>query len=103
MLVSPTGLTSTTNPADEPTRQPPSAAPTVEASSTEVLITTQEVVFGTAAAVGVPRQNIRGRLVAITHRLFATSTDTSRLQPRHYPKRYGFLEDALMAREMDRL
>jgi hypothetical protein len=84
MLVSPTGLPSTTDPVDEPIPEPPSAAPLAEAevSSTEVLISTQTVLFSTAAAVGVPRETIGGR--------------------RHYPKRYEFLEDALAAREMDR-
>ena len=81
----------------------PSAAPSVEVSSTEVLITEQEVVFSTAAAVGVHRENIGRRLAAIMRRPFATATDASRPRPRYYPKRYDFLEHALMAREMDRL
>ncbi|MCV7444190.1 hypothetical protein AWB91_09990 [Mycobacterium paraense] len=76
MLGSPTGL-------DEPINRQPPAAPPVEATSTEVLISTQQVLFGTAAALGAHRK-----------------TDPQR---RHYPKRYGFLENALMAREMERL
>jgi hypothetical protein len=103
MLVSPTELNSTADPVDEPLRQPPSAAPSVEVSSTEVLITTQQVVFSTAAAVGTRRANIGGRLVAIMRRILATSTDGSHPRREYYPRRYGFLEDALMAREMDRL
>jgi hypothetical protein len=103
MSDSPTAPATTADAVDEPVPQPPSAAPSVEVSSTEVLITTQEVVFSTAAAVGVRRENIGGRLVAITRRMFATSTDASRPRRQHYPKRYEFLEDARMAREMDRL
>ena len=103
MLVSPTGLASTTDPVDEPLRQPLSAAPSVEVSSAEVLITTQQVVFGTAAAVGARRESIGGRLVAIMRRMLATSTDGSRPRRQYYPRSYGFLEDALMAREMHRL
>jgi hypothetical protein len=105
MLVSPTGLPSTTDAVNEPMPEPPSAAPLAEAevSSTEVLITTQEVLFSTAVAAGVPRETIGGRLVAIMRRMLATSTDASRPAPRYYPKRYGFLEDAVMGREMDRL
>jgi hypothetical protein len=103
MLDSPTGLAGTTDPVDEPMPQSPSAAPSVEVSSTEVLITPQEVLFSTAAAVGVRRENIGARLVAMMRRIFATSTDASRPRPQYEPKRYGFLEDALMAREMDRL
>jgi hypothetical protein len=103
MLVSPTGLAGTNDPVDEPTRQAPSAAPSVEGASTEVVITTQQVAFSTAAAVGVRRENIGDRLVAVMRRIFATSTDASRPRPRQYPKHYAFLEDGLMAREMDRL
>jgi hypothetical protein len=99
MSVSPTGFTSTTDPVDEPKRQAPSA----EASSTEVLITTQQVLFSTAAAVGVHRDNVGARIVAVMRRMFAASTDASHPRRRYYPTRYSFYEDALMAREMDRL
>jgi hypothetical protein len=101
MLVSPTELSSKTDPVIEP--QPPSAAPLADVSSTEVVITTQEVLFSTAAAARIPREKVGGRLVAIMRRMFATSTDAARPSPRCYPKHYGFLEDALMAREMERL
>jgi len=103
MLVSPAGLAGSTNLPDEPTTQPASAAPSVEVSSTEVLITTQQVVFSTAAAVGVRREDTGGRLVAIVRRMFAISTDAARPRPQYYPKRYVFLEDAAMARAMERL
>jgi hypothetical protein len=103
MLVSSAELTSTTDPVDEPLRQPPATAPSVEVSSPEVLITTQQVVFSTAAAVGARRENIGRRVVAMMRRMLATSTDGSRPRREYYPRRYGFLEDALMAREMDRL
>ncbi len=97
MLVSPTGL-------DEPTGQQPSAAPSVEVTSAEVLISTQQVVLGTAIALGaVRRKRIGGQLVAIARRMLMTSTDASVPQQRHYPRHYGFLENALMAREMERL
>ncbi len=97
MLVSPTGL-------DEPMSQRPSAAPSVAVTSTEVLISTQQVVFNTATALGVVRRkSLGGRLVALTRRMLTTSTEESAPPRRHYPKRYGFLEKALMAREMERL
>lgn len=80
MLVSPAGLAGTTDPVTENTSRPPS----VEASPTEVLISTQQVVFGTAAALGARRDNAGP-------------------PRRHYPKHYGFLESALMSREMERL
>ena len=107
MAVSATGLPNTVDPVVEPTPQPHTSAaptaPTPEASSTEVLISTQEVLFSTAAAVGVRRASIGDRFAAIMRRMFATSTDAARPRPTYEPRRYGFLENALMAREMDRL
>jgi hypothetical protein len=103
MLNSPTRLASTTDLVDEPMPQPQSDAPWIEAPSTEVLITTQEVAFSTAAAVGVQRENIVRRFVVIMRRVFAASTDASRPRPQYEPKRYAYLENALMAREMERL
>jgi len=58
MSDSPAAPATTVDPVDEPIPQPPSAAPSVEVSSTEVLITTQEEVFSTAAA-GAPRERRR--------------------------------------------
>jgi hypothetical protein len=102
MLLSATGLPTTTDPVDESTPKSPSAAPSVEVSSTEVLITTQQVAFGTAAAAGVRGESIGARLVATMRRAFAASADASRPRPHDYPKRYAYLENALMAREMER-
>ncbi|MCW2662111.1 MAG: hypothetical protein JWP83_3263 [Mycobacterium sp.] len=99
MSVSATGLAGTADPVEEPISQ----APSVEASSTEVLISTQQVVFGTAATAGVRRESIGARFVAIMRRMVMTSTDEASPQRRHHPKHYAFLEQALMAREMDRL
>jgi hypothetical protein len=76
---------------DEPIAKPHSAAPTVEAASTEVLITEQEVLFGTAAAARAQRRNV------------SSSEPPSRPRRGDRPKRYAFLESALMAREMGRL
>jgi len=87
----------------EPIPQPPSHAPSVEASSTEVLITEQEVLFSTAAAVLPRREGITRRLAASIGRMFAVAARPSPPRRRDYPKRYEFLERALMGREMDRL
>jgi hypothetical protein len=107
MSVPTTGISPTVDPNDEPMPQPSSAAPSAaappEATSTEVLITTQEVLFGTAAATGVRRESIGDRFVAVMRRLFATPTDVSRPRPHDEPKRYEYLERALMGREMERL
>ena len=103
MFHSSTGLASTTHPVDQDLHKTPPAAPSVEVPSTEVLITTPHVAFSTAAAVGIRRENIGARLVATMRRVFASSTDASRPRPKYEPKRYQFLENALMAREMGRL
>jgi hypothetical protein len=105
MMVSPTGLglSRTPDAVNEPIPQPSPATPPAEAASTEVLISTQTVLFGTAAAQQTRRENIRRRLATAMRHLFSTSTDESRPQQRHYPVEYGFLQDARMAREMERL
>ena len=102
MLLSATGLPTTTDPVDESTPQPPAAAPSVEVSSTEVLITTQQVAFSTAAA-GVRRESIGARLVASVRKMFATPADAPHARRHDYPQRYAYLENALMGREMERL
>ena len=88
---------------DEPTAKPRSAAPSVEATSTEVLITEQEVLFGTAAALPARREGISRRFVALMRRMFAASAHASGPPRRDVPRRYEFLERAVMGREMDRL
>jgi hypothetical protein len=74
--------------------------PSAETSSTEVLITEQQVMFGTAAAAAPRREN---RLVAILGRVFATSTAESRPRRQSPPRRMYYIERARMAREMERL
>ncbi len=103
MSAKPTGLASTFDHADGPMPQPPLPAPTAQLPSTEVLITTQEVRFSTAAAVGVRRQSIGVRLGAMMRQMFATPADAPRPRPKYVARRYGYLENALMAREMERL
>ena len=103
MLVSPAALADTTEHADEPAPQPLPAAPSpADAASAEVLITPQQVLFSTAAAAGVRRENTGG-LFAAARRMFATSTRTPRPRSQHHPQRYAYLENAAMARAMDRL
>jgi hypothetical protein len=67
-----------------------------------VLISTQQVLFSSTAAVGARPWKSGGRLAAAVRRMLATSTDGPRSR-HHYPKEYGFLENARMAREMERL
>ncbi len=106
MSVSPAELISAAKPFAVAVPQPPSPAPSVGAESsesTEVLISTQQVLFSTAAARGLHRNQTGGRFGGILRRFFGTSMDEAR-PPRHdEPKRYGFLEDGIMARAMFRL
>lgn len=97
MLVTPTGLR--TAPDIQPIAQPSSAAPSAEAAPAQVLISTQQVLFGTAVQ-GTRRAPLAGRIAAALRRMAADAN-----QPRHphYPMRCAYIEDARMAREMDRL
>ncbi|MEO3758128.1 hypothetical protein ABGB19_07545 [Mycobacterium sp. B14F4] len=74
-----------------------------------MLITEQQVVFGTAAAASLPRvEKTHGVFAAVRALLWASSERTRPTEglvaPRHYPRRReAFIEDAAMAREMFRL
>lgn len=88
----------------------PDAEPAAEAVPVApALITEQQVAFSTAAAVRV-RPTRRRRWTAATsavvgawHRIWLTSTPDAQTGRRHYPKRYAFIEQASMARAMERL
>jgi hypothetical protein len=89
--------------------EPP--ADVAEASSrTPVLITEQQVVFATAAAVPLQPAKTSRRWAEAAHAIgaslraaFVTSSNEARPKRRHYPSRNGFLEDSRMSREMRRL
>jgi hypothetical protein len=77
---------------------------------TPVLITEQQVLFATAAAVPLrPARTSRSwtetvRAIAASLRAaIVTSSNDARPKPRHYPPRNDYLEDSRMAREMFRL
>jgi hypothetical protein len=74
-----------------------------------ILITEEEVLFGTAAAVALRPTTKRwwpaatGAVLAAVKALFQGPTADGVEPHRHYPKRYAFLEDSCMGREMGRL
>jgi hypothetical protein len=78
-------------------------------SPAPILISQHEVALGTAVAL--PAQPTTQRrwfeatkvLLAAMQRSPAPSTQEARPVRRDYPKQYAFLENACMAREMDRL
>ncbi len=115
MRVSPAELTDTAEPPAVDVPEPASPALSVEAQagafpestesteSNQVLITTHQVLLGTAAARGLHGDQTGGRFGNILRRFFGNTMDETR-PPRHdVPRRYGFLENAEMAREMFRL
>jgi hypothetical protein len=73
----------------------------IETSSAPVLITEQEVLFGTRAAILPRRASLSHRFIGAVR----TATTSLRLPPprEHYPTDLGYLERSRMAREMDRL
>lgn len=76
--------------------------PTAEGTAAPVLITEQQVLLSTSAAVGVPRRRHLTDMVSSALTWWQTRAERRPVRP-CYPGRMGFLEDALMSREMDRL
>jgi hypothetical protein len=101
-----TDLATTFGPEDETTVEP-TPSPTSAETAPTTLITEQQVLFSTAAAVALPATKKRS-LVGLMHEVVAkvrafVSADVPPAR-RHYPtRRYDFLEHSRMAREMDRL
>jgi hypothetical protein len=100
MQEQPRASDTTSGAVDEQLPQAPAAAPSIEMPPTDVLITEQEVVFSTAAAVALQRQGTGHRLLASLWRVLAGSTNASHQRP--YSPPY-YLERARMSREIDRL
>jgi hypothetical protein len=77
---------------------------TDEVTQAPVLITEQEVVLSTAAAVRLRPAKTRRGLISVLRGLFVNSMAIAERPRRHYPpRRSSFLEHAAMAREMHRL
>ena len=74
-------------------------------TETPILITEHEVIFGTAAAVRVPSMRTAGRWIAQLrprHLFMRSRADERAAKHRQHPHHYDFLEQALMARGMER-
>lgn len=100
-----TDLATTFSPEHEDRREKsPVTSVTVSAEAT--LITEQQVLFSTAAAVALPPAKTR-RFSDAVHAVASAVGGwvASAAQPPEplYPKRHVWLENALMSREMDRL
>jgi hypothetical protein len=72
-----------------------------------VVITEQQVLLSTAAAVPLPSTKPRRGVIAALHAMFVRTSEepvSDHITPRYYPpRRDAFVEDAAMAREMRRL
>ena len=101
-----TDMTTTHSPKLEHSDTSPVTSAT-SSTETQALITEQQVLFSTAAAVALPPAKTRrwsDTLQAVSTAL-RTMFAASEKPParRHYPKRHVWLDNALMSREMDRL
>jgi hypothetical protein len=84
-----------------------SVSPAANATETQTLITEQQVLFSSAAAVALPPAKTRRwsdaiHAVASAVGSWVANAAKPPTQP-VYPKRRVWLENALMSREMDRL
>jgi hypothetical protein len=81
--------------------------PQQTSTESQALITEQQVLFSTAAAVALPPakthwwSDTTHAVTGALRAMFAASEKPP--ARRHYPKRHVWLDNALMAREMDRL
>ena len=97
-------MATTSSPEIEESREtsPVTSVPT--STETQALITEQQVLFGTAALPPAKTHRWSDAVRAVTEALRARFAASEKPPARrHYPKRYGYLENGLMSREMYRL
>jgi hypothetical protein len=98
-----TDLTTTTRPSTQMSVEP-SPAPARTTSVEPTLITEQQVMFSTAAAIALPAKTHRWTDVFVS---FTAAVRRAAGPPQpvqsHHSDRYVYLQNALMSREMDRL
>ena len=100
MQEQPKASATTSDAVGEPLPQAPEVVPSIDVPATDVLITEQEVVFSTAAAVAPQHQGAGHRLLARLWRVLERWTYASQRRP--YSPPY-YLERARLSREIDRL
>jgi hypothetical protein len=95
------------SPKLEDSRKTSPVTSVTNSTEAQTLITEQQVLFSTAAAVALPPAKTRRwsyRIQAVSAALGAMFAASEKPPARrHYPKRHAYLENALMSREMDRL
>jgi hypothetical protein len=105
-----TDIATTYHRKPEDSRETSPVASETKSTGQQVLITEQQVLFATAAALPLRQAKTRRRwteavraIAASLRVAFATSDDEARPKRRQYPPRTDFLHDSRMAREMMRL
>ena len=101
-----TNMATTSSPELDESRET-LVAPATSSTGTEALITEQQVLFSTTAAVALPPAKTRRwsdtvHAVGTALRTMFTASEKPPAR-QHYPKRHVWLDNALMSREMDRL
>jgi hypothetical protein len=102
-----TDIATTSNRKREDSREASPVTSVTNPTEAQALITEQQVLFSTAAAVVLPPAKTRRwsdtvqAVGAAVRAIFAASEKPP--ARRHYPKRLGYIENAAMSREMDRL
>jgi hypothetical protein len=95
------------SPKLEDSRETSPVTSVTNSTEAQTLITEQQVLFSSAAAVALPPAKTRRwsyRIQAVSAALGAMFAAAEKPPARrHYPKRHAYLENALMSREMDRL
>jgi hypothetical protein len=100
-----TDMETTYRPERDESRERPIASQQTS-TGTHTLITEQQVLFSTAAAVALPRAKTRGwseTVRAVASAVGSWFASAAKPPKPVYPKRHAWLENALMSREMDRL
>jgi hypothetical protein len=94
-----------TDNTDKPTTRPESApAKAVEQPTDAALITEQQVLFASAAALApapATHRSVVGGFASTVRAMFAHQAKPR--ERKHYPQRFTYLENSAMTREMDRL
>jgi hypothetical protein len=95
----------TTTPRRNPQTYAPPTVIKPMAAPEPTLITEQQVLFGTAAAVALPPVRTRGwtYLVGSFAAAVRRAAGPPERVPHHHSERYAYLQTALMSREMGRL
>jgi len=96
--------TKTGNNNQTPNSESAPAQAVEQSTDTAALITEQQVLFNSAAALSpapARHRNVAAELSSKVRAMF-TRPEKSHV-PNHYPQRFAYLEGAAMSREMDRL